>query len=162
VRDGSEPGARGAGGVGWEAVAGLGPRAKRIVVKARRLGGRGFWWVFFCRFLKGFFPGLGFLAGGAGFLLFPGTPVGELEGGGFAGGAAFAGGGLFVDSFDVVFDDVGVDLGSLDAAVAEHFSHVSSNSGETDRVSHAAQGSQLAKDPHTMQARPRRCAADPQ
>ena len=121
MRDGSEPGARGAGGVGWEAVAGLGPRAKRIVVKARRLGGRGFWWVFFCRFLKGFFPGLGFLAGGAGFLLFPGTPVGELEGGGFAGGAAFAGGGLFVDGFEVVFDDVGVNLGGFDAAVTEHF-----------------------------------------
>ena len=103
-----------------EAVAGFGPRAKRIVARAGRLGGRGFRGILF----RCTFPGFALFPGGAGFLLFPGTPVGELEGGGFGCGAAFAGGGLLVDGFEVVFDDVGVNLGGLDAAVTEHFLNV--------------------------------------
>ena len=60
-------------------------------------------------------------AGLAGLLLLAGAPVGELECGGLGGGAALAGGGFGVDGFEVVLDDVGVDLGGLDVAVAEHF-----------------------------------------
>jgi len=43
--------------------------------------------------------------------------------------AAFAGRGLGVDGFEVVFDDVGVDLGGLDAALAEHFLDVTDAGG---------------------------------
>ena len=96
---------------------GLEPRAKRIVAGAGRLGGRGF-----RRFLfRWVFPGFALFAGGAGFLLFARAPVGKLEGRSFGEGAAFAWGGLGVDGFEVVFDDVGVDLGGFYAAVAEHF-----------------------------------------
>lgn len=121
MRDSAARPVLGAGGGGWEAVARLGPRAKRSGARARRLGGRGFRRVFFRRFLRGFPAGFSFFAGGAGFLLLPRSPVGELECRGFGDGAALAGAGLFVDGFEVVFDDMGVDLGGLDAAVAEHF-----------------------------------------
>ena len=102
------------------AFAGFEPRADRIVARAGRLGGRGFRGIVF----RCAFPWFTLFAGGAGFLLFAGTPVGELEGRGFGEGAAFAGARLGVDGFEVVFDDVGVNLGGLDAAVAEHFLNV--------------------------------------
>ena len=117
MRDFAARPARGAGGGGLAAVVEFEPRAQRIVARAGRLGGRGVWRILF----RWVFPGFAFSPGGAGLLLFPRTPVGELEGGGFACGAAFAGGGLGVDGFEIVFDDVGVNLGGLDAAVAEHF-----------------------------------------
>lgn len=60
----------------------------------------------------------------AGLALLPGPPVGERERGGFGVGAALAGCGLGVDGFQVVFDDVGVNLRRFDAAVAEHFLNV--------------------------------------
>ena len=84
---------------------------------AGRLGGRGFRRILF----RWGFPGFALFAGGAGFLLFPRSPVGELEGWRFGDDAAFAGRGLLVDGFEVVFDDVGVNLRGFEAAVAEHF-----------------------------------------
>ena len=87
------------------------------MARAGRLGGRGVRRILF----RCAFPWFALFAGDAGFLLFARAPVGELKCGGLGDGATFAGGGFLMDGFEVVFDDVGVDLGGFDAAVAEHF-----------------------------------------